>query len=301
MHLRPARNKARTAATAEALQLLGDLGVSALNGGPLSEQGSLFWISIPPAHISEAKRRLPRLGYTYAVDLVRLAETAEDSPPEERRLVRWRRKTYELVRVYEENAEAMREMAPDRRSFLIQIGDEVREIQGYRGDGAPLSRRGLPVYDARLLVNLVRAQAGARFLDPFAGIGGIVIEALASDYEVSSSDIDPILQPGLAALGATHQVADAAALPFATASIDIIATELPFHESIHGMLAAALREMDRVLRPGGRVSVCGVPDQAPLLRAAAAALEWQAYVDTPINRKGLDVVVIAWKKPPAAA
>ena len=48
---------------------------------------------------------------------------------------------------------------------------------------------------------------GALFLDPFAGVGGLIIEALASNYEVVSADWDPVVQHGLAHLGARHLVA----------------------------------------------------------------------------------------------
>ncbi len=145
-YLRPARNKARTAGTIEVLSLLRDLQPVALSGGPLSEQSGVFWIAIPAESVEAAIQRLPRLGYTYAVDLLepllepgrRDADVQSDQP----RLVRWRRKTYALKRVYEENAAELRERAPDRRTFLIETGDGMlREITGYRGSGEPLARR----------------------------------------------------------------------------------------------------------------------------------------------------------------
>jgi len=119
-----------------------------------------------------------------------------------------------LVRLYEEDAALLRDRAPDRRLFALQTGDgQQRLIRGYRGDGGALSRRALAVCDSRLLVNLVHASEGATFLDPFAGIGGIVLEALDSGYRVMSSDLDPILRPGLEQLGSVHYVSDACHLP----------------------------------------------------------------------------------------
>jgi len=41
-------------------------------------------------------------------------------------------------------------------------------------------------------VNLVAVEPGALFLDPFAGVGGLIIEALASGYEVMSADGDAL-------------------------------------------------------------------------------------------------------------
>jgi hypothetical protein len=61
---------------------------------------------------------------------------------------------YQLVRLYEESAEVARDRAPDRRVFALETGAGlVRPIRGYRGDGRPSKRRGLPSYDARMLVS----------------------------------------------------------------------------------------------------------------------------------------------------
>jgi SAM-dependent methyltransferase len=200
--------------------------------------------------------------------------------------------------VYEEDAEAMRERAPDRRVFLFETSEgEVRAIRGYRGDSGLLSRRGLPVCDACLLANLVWSTPGAMILDPFAGIGGIVVEALANGYLVVSTDLDPVLRHGLAYLGALHCVADASALPFASATFDAIATEPPYHEQAQETVLGSLREMHRVLKAGGRLALLCALSQADALRREAAASGFESYLDTPINRKGLDVVAFAWQKP----
>src|SRR5688572_16947739 len=123
-YLRPARKKARHAATTEALCLLRDLDPIAPPGGPLSDEGGLFWIILPKCHLTVAARRFGRLGYTRAVDLVE--PIAEDSPSvtdaalSQERVTRWRRRSHRLVRLYEEDPAALREMAPDRRVFLFE-------------------------------------------------------------------------------------------------------------------------------------------------------------------------------------
>ncbi len=300
-YLRPARNKARTVAEIEAISLLRDLGATALPGGPLSEQGGLFWIGVLARFLPTAQVRLPRLGYAFAVDhvqLVPLDETGSEVAPEagERR-TRWRRKSHRLVRLYEEDADALREQAPDRRTFLFETTQgEIRPVKGYRGDGQALSRRGLPVYDARLLVNVVYRPEAGMLLDPFAGIGGIVIEGIASGWSVTSCDIDPALRHGLAALGATHYVVDACELPLEAASVQAIATEPPYDLSTDILLRLALTEMYRVLQRGGRLSMLCAAWQADLLRHQAALLGLKPYLDAPINRKGTEVVVLAWEK-----
>jgi len=307
-YLRPARRKARVAATAEALALLEDLQPTAPVGGPLSEQGGLFWIEMPTDRLAAAVERLPRLGYTDAVDL--LVSVDASSPPVPghevsqalempERLTRWRRKLHRLIRVYQEDVTDLREAAVDRRLFILEMPNgEARPVRGYRGDGGSLSRRGLPVYDARLLVNLAGAGAGAGMilLDPFAGTGGIVIEALASGATVLSLDIDPRLRQGLAALGATHYVGDASKLPFAAQSIDAVATEPPYDENVLPMLNLALGEMNRVLKLGGRVAMLCSAKQRADLCAQSARLGLEQYLDQPINRKGLDTALCAWRK-----
>jgi len=300
-YLRPGRRKARMVATAEALHLLRDLQATAPAGGPLSEAGGLFWVSLPCDALETALPRLPRLGYTYAVDLLEpisehpssfdRARDAQEQP------VRWHHKLYRLVHVYNEDAEAMRERAPDRRTFLFETSEgTIRPVRGYRGDGRPSSRRGLPVCDARMLVNLVAAGPGTSLLDPFAGIGGIVIEALASGCTITTSDCDPALQVGLTHLGAQHSVADARHLPWATGTFDAIATEPPYHEEAKPMVIEALREMYRVLKTGGRLAILCVPGQAGDLRLEGMSIGLRWYLDSPINRKGLDVVVLAGNK-----
>jgi SAM-dependent methyltransferase len=187
--------------------------------------------------------------------------------------------------------------AADRRLFFLETGDGVvRPIKGYRGDGQPLSRRGLPVYDARLLVNLVFTPAKGTFLDPFAGVGGIVLEAIQSGWDVLSADIDPALRHGLAHLGASHSVADARQLPIASASVGAIATEPPYDEQARDVLIPAFQELHRVLKVGGRLAVLCAAWQADALRQQGVVSGLTPYLDSPIDRKGVAVVALAWQK-----
>ena len=293
-HLRPARRDARATATAEALSLLGDLSASAPAGGPLSDQGGLFWISLPTDALERARERFPLLGYTNAVDIL---EPVARGSSYHALSVRWRRRTYLLIRLYEEEPGAVRESAPDRRTFTIEdSGGTVRVVRGYRGGSGPLSRRGLPVPDARMLVNLARAERGGAFLDPFAGAGGIIIEARERGYRVLSCDLDPALRYGLTALGAAHAIADASRLPYRPASIDAIATEPPYEPEADGAVIAALGEMGRILRTGGRMAMLCAARQADGIRGRAGSTGLSLCHDSPINRKGLDCAVLAWEK-----
>lgn len=292
-HRRTARRKAHEAALLEAETLLADLGVQRETGGPLSNQKGVFWLSLPMEHLNIAVERLPRLGYSDAVDgLEPLPSKTADS-------VKWRGGHYRVIRLYEADENVLREQAPDRRRFALQMSDgEVREVTGYRGDGGQLSKRGLPVIDARLLVNLVyTAQPDARLLDPFAGVGGVLIEAIASGYRVLSGDLDHVLRFGLRSTGAAHCVFDAVQLPYAENSIDAIATEPPYDPEALDSVAAALHEMARVIRPGGRIAMLCVPSQSPTLRQRGDDLRLNCLLDSPIDRKGLPCVILLWQKP----
>ncbi len=285
----------------EATSLLHDLEARPLPGGPLSEQGGLFWIRMPARFLPITPSRFTRLGYTYAVDLVQPVRQEDagcvDVPAADQRLTRWQRKLHRLIRLYEEDPEALRELAPDRRTFLLEtVQGEIRPVQGYRGDGKALSRRGLPVCDARMLVNLVFRPEGGVLLDPFAGVGGIVIEAIASGWLVVSCDIDPNLRHGLAALGATHHVSDTCTLPLDAGAVQAIATEPPYDRAAAHMLGPALTEMYRVLQDGGRLAMLCAAWQADALRQHAQGLGLRSYLDSHINRKGTDVVLLAWEK-----
>jgi hypothetical protein len=284
----------------EALCLLEDLEATAPVGGPLSEQGGVVWIELPDAAEPRALDRLPRLGYTVAVD--RLTPVPEGASPrgEHAALVRWRGRLCRVERRYAEDDAVARESAPDRRVFLLE--DErgtVRPVRGYRGDGGAMSRRALPVCDARLLVNLTLPPGGGWLLDPFAGAGGVVREAVAAGGRVTSGDLDPILRHGLAGLGARHCVSDAVQLPFRSGSFDAVATEPPYHPEALPVVIGGLREIARVLRPGGRAALLCAAAQAAPLRGEAAALGLRPFFDAEIDRKGLGVVVLVWRREPA--
>jgi Methyltransferase domain len=288
---RAARRRARVAAVAEALGLLHDLEPSAPAGGPLSERGGVFWVELPERHLAAAAARLPHLGYSTAVDLL------VGAGPTGGAAVRWRGRRWRLERLRAEDPAGHRERAPDRREFLVEAGDgRVREVRGYRGDGAPLGRRGLPVCDARLLVNLVAPAGPGRLLDPFAGVGGVALEARAAGWTVVTADLDPALRHGLGRLGAAHLVADAGQLPLRAGSVDAVATEPPYDRQVGSLAGRALAEADRLLRPGGATAWLCAAWQAPGLRATAAGLGLGVALDTPVDRKGLGVVALAWRK-----
>jgi SAM-dependent methyltransferase len=270
------------------------LGASIDRGGPLSENRGVAWLRVPESNLPIACSRLRRLGYSDAVDLVRPAA----DPPANVRTVRWKGREIALIPVYREPDEDLRSAAPDRREFLLECGDGViRAVAGYRGGSGPLQHRALPVIDARLLVNLVFAPARGTLLDPFAGAGGIALEARASGWTVVSLDNDATLRFGLRQLADSHAVASANAMPIASESIAAIATEPPYHPSALDSVAASIAEMARVLRRGGRVSLLISAGQAAPVRRAAVAAGLRLELEDHIDRKGASVVCLCWEKP----
>jgi SAM-dependent methyltransferase len=274
-----------------------------LKGGPLSEQSGVFWIGIPENALSHAQKRLHRLGYTRAVDLVQLVP--EDTLPsnyqeliERKEMVRWRKQYHKVVRLHQTNKNTILSSSPDRREFMLKLADGgIQPVRGYRGDGNALSRRGLPPYDARMIVNLVTSPAErAKFLDPFAGVGGVVIEAIENGFQVFSTDIDPFLMHGLKNFGAAHCVSDARCLPFDNDTISAIATEPPYDKSTEKLLEDSLKEMVRVLKIGARLAIFAAAWQADLLRSAGLAYKLVPFLEAQVNRKGTDCFVIAWEK-----
>lgn len=303
--MRESRVKAKVPAVMEALSLWRPFRPVAPISGPLAEKRGVFWIALDPQYVTTAISRLQRLGYSLAVDEVLTINNPEDIIKEyssdEKEAVRWRGVLYNLVRVYQENREGFRNRAADKRIFLLENdAGEVRPVKGYRGDGSILSRRGLPVEDARLLVNLVSPQETVSkelfFLDPFAGTGGIIIEALEACYTVVSLDTDKRLRHGLKALGARHLLADASHLPFAEWTFTAIATEPPYHRNTGPLMLNAFGEFHRVLKTGGRLSMLVAQWQAEPLLKHSATHHMRLLLASPVNRKGTEVVVLAWEK-----
>ena len=133
-------------------------------------------------------------------------------------------------------------------------------------------------------------------LDPFAGVGGVILEAFEHGYQVVSCDRDSALRYGLKDMGDLHCVADAARLPIGSRTISAIATEPPYHPEAETAVISSLKEMHRVLKKRGLVSMLCASRQAEAIRQTAACLRLALKFDSPIDRKNLECVVLVLEK-----
>jgi tRNA (guanine10-N2)-dimethyltransferase len=114
---------------------------------------------------------------------------------------------------------------------------------------------------ARALVNLSRVREGEQLLDPFAGTGGILVEACLMGIAGVGLDVQRRLVRGaranLEGLDCSLLCGDAQRLPFRDASMDGAVLDTPYGRSAliraisrEGLLARSLAELHRVIKPG---------------------------------------------------
>lgn len=297
-HTRESRNRATKVAQAEIMALTRDLGASLQNGGPLSEVRGVFWVTLPKRGLVTALDRTGHLGYTAAIDLIVPLPKEKATKEARNEVVRWRKRDYLRVRAYQEDAEAMRESAPDRREFRLVTKDGIRDVKGYRGGGGRLNRRALPPCDARMLANMVFShQRPFRFLDPFAGAGGIVVEAAKLGYTVATVDNDPVLRFGLPRIGSRyHLLADSRTLPFRDNIFHGISTEPPYDASTTPLIRQLLMEMARVLRSDGRIAMLVADWQAEAIERLIGEVGLSLAYAHKVNRKGTDTSLVVLAK-----
>lgn len=134
---------------------------------------------------------------------------------------------------------------------------------------------------ARVFVNLSRVKEGERFLDPFCGTGGFLIEAGLLGLRTFGVDIDIRMVKGAACnlrhygLDADLVLGDAKNIPFG--EVDGIATDPPYGrgtstkgKSVNEVLRKFMEEAYRVIKERGRMCIAA-PEDVPVQEIAINA------------------------------
>lgn len=119
---------------------------------------------------------------------------------------------------------------------------------------------------ARTLVNIVQVRPGERLLDPFAGTGGILVEACLIGIRGLGVDVQRSLICGASAniigLNCNLILGDAKRLPIQDASIDATVLDIPYGRSAlirakskDELLKESLAELNRVLKPNKKMAI----------------------------------------------
>ena len=175
---------------------------------------------------------------------------------------------------------AMPESKPSSFTGDRRRAEWVERIEGYARDATPRTR----LY-ADALVSLVAPAPGARVLDAATGSGAVAVEAarrVGPKGSVLATDFLPEWEPYVIRLAAEASVANVSfaampmeALALPDASFDVVLCQ--FGLMFVDDRVRALREMRRVLRPGGKlgVTVWSEPEKVGLFlisRLVSAAL-----------------------------
>jgi 23S rRNA G2445 N2-methylase RlmL len=191
----------------------------------------------------------------------------------------------------------------------VRLSDRTMRHRTYKDEHRPASLR--PTL-AAAMVRLAEVRDDHVFLDPMCGAGTILAERLAvarrtanETARLCGGDIDlSALRSARANLRRPEQVLlarwDATRLPLPGGSVDRIVTNPPFGKqmsdpaSIGPLYRAALREYDRVLRPGGRAVF--LVSEAAVLREAARAVGWKQIRQLRVRVLGQPAEVTVWRK-----
>jgi 23S rRNA G2445 N2-methylase RlmL len=188
----------------------------------------------------------------------------------------------------------------------LRLSDRTMRHRTYKLEHRPASLR--PTV-AAAMVRLAGAGTNNVFLDPMCGAGTILAEYLAAARGAhpppQGGDVDQSAVRAAAAnlrrLGAAHLLRwDATRLPLPTGSADRVVSNPPFGKQlgasggVRPLYRRALREYDRVMRPGGRAVLLAA--DAAALRGAALDAGWRPERELAVRVLGQRALLGVWRK-----
>jgi tRNA (guanine6-N2)-methyltransferase len=192
----------------------------------------------------------------------------------------------------------------------LRLSERTMRHRTYKREHLPASLR--PTV-AAAMVQMVDLRPRQLLLDPMCGAGTILAEQLAlgrhergAKIRVLGGDIDHaalrVAEVNLRPVGRANLVRwDATRLPLPDASVDAIASNLPFGvqlgepEEIAPLYRKALREFNRVLRPGAKAALL-VADHAAL-KEAARKVNWKLLRALHVRILGQPATMSLWRAP----
>ncbi|MEJ6951549.1 TRM11 family SAM-dependent methyltransferase [Natronospora cellulosivora (SeqCode)] len=299
--LRNSRIKAKKLAIMEVYFALSSLDTIFIKNGPLGDLKGVFSFFVPKDSFDKLHIFLKSIGYCDKFYILgfrgKLPKNNSDLKIKSELI--WKGKPFSINNFYDQDESLYQEHSANNRKFLIKDNNnQEKEVFGYRGDGSEFGCRALPVEDARCLINLSDFNTSLRMLDPFAGGGGIIYQAkyIKKTIDVYSIDIDPVLAPGLRYYGSKHFTANSSELIFADDFFDSIVTEVPFSNKATGDIIKTIKNLKNSINKNGSLVMMSSFEQSSIIADYINELGFYQYVSQRINRKGNDVVIMAWFK-----
>ena len=196
--------------------------------------------------------------------------------------------------------EFLQRVTADERQTGAEIKARAREQFGRSAEAYVTSPGHAAGDDLTRLVEMATPRAEDRALDISTGGGHVALALAPYVRQVIASDLTPVMLAaarrfltGRGVSNVEYVIADAEQLPFLDATFDLVTVRIAPHH--YADIHAAVREMARVLAPGGRLVVIDniVPEEPALDMAmndwekrrdpshvrAYRAAEWRAFVE----------------------
>jgi len=298
--IRNSRIKAKQIAILEMIFLQFDNEILFIKNGPLGDIKGIISFLCPKKNLTSLQERLKFSGYCYTFYLLDFENFTNKNAIglDSINPMIWKGKKFSATMLFKQDQKVYTEQSSHNRDFKIVSNNEVKNIQGYRGNGSELGKRALPVEDARCMVNLSQPWKNKKMIDPFAGAGGIVYQFryIVSDGVMTSIDIDPVLKPGLESYGSTHFVMSAADASLPENSFDSVITEVPFSDNASTEIINGLKNINACLSKNGVYIIMCKKDQTEFIQKTMEELNNFQLFSHEIDRKGIDVEIQIWYK-----